>query len=901
MSKTIKAIDREAVHRICSGQVVLNLATAVKELVENSLDAGATTVEVRLREYGSDLIEVSDNGSGVLSDNFQGLTAKHHTSKLLDFSDLVNVETFGFRGEALSSLCALSNVTIITRHESSETGSKLVFDQHGNITRTSPTSRQVGTTVIVEKLFKALPVRQKEFHRNLKREYCKMIQLLNAYGLISTNVRLSCTNQTKKGSRSVVLSTHGCKTVKENIACIFGSKQLNSLLDLKKVLPGNETLAELKVKEEEADKFNFEGIISSCAHGQGRSSGDRQFFYINNRPCEPSKIVKCVNEVYHSFNLHQTPFVFLNITAARHSVDVNVTPDKRQIFLDHEKLLLATIKASLMSLYEKIPSTFQVNNSFKFAPSESTLNLSSESPTTNVRSPSKTSSLEKWRHSSHMGVSELPTNKCKPENKFSQPSKRMKFDEEFVSAELTNTSLEKHENGEQTKGASHNLGLESQDSACSSQSSFSVIKTENIEESQETLGNCRLFNQGSACNSCDVSTPTETSIKKVPEMSVEIIDRSTSLSKTESSCISSNQPASEDDFESFTLISQESSLSVKILDPSSPRSRQSKSEVSLAYHEGISARISGHENRSEPTESSGTITESTEIEETCSESEGEKVEIYEEDRGRIRQQQIVVSAAIRNSADSRTTVMINNVSVKSIKETIEQFKLEESNQGKNSVTNKFHATIDPSKNDQAENELRREISKDSFSKMEIIGQFNLGFIIVQLGTDLFIIDQHATDEKYNFETLQLNTTISNQILVSPLTLELTAANESLLLDNMEIFKKNGFEFIVDEKADPMKKVKLTAIPISQNWHFGKDDIDELLFMLQDSPGALCRPSRVRAMFASRACRMSVMIGTALSFSEMKRLVTHMGEIEQPWNCPHGRPTMRHLVNLALLC
>lgn len=94
------------------------------------------------------------------------------------------------------------------------------------------------------------------------------------------------------------------------------------------------------------------------------------------------------------------------------------------VFFLNYVLFNTLLQASLMSLYEKIPSTFQVNNSFKFAPSESTLNLSSESPTTNVRSPSKTSSLEKWRHSSHMGVSELPTNKCKPENKFSQPSKR---------------------------------------------------------------------------------------------------------------------------------------------------------------------------------------------------------------------------------------------------------------------------------------------------------------------------------------------------------------------------------------------------------------------------------------------------------------------------------------------
>ncbi|KAK0147133.1 Mismatch repair endonuclease PMS2 [Merluccius polli] len=92
----------------------------------------------------------------------------------------------------------------------------------------------------------------------------------------------------------------------------------------------------------------------------------------------------------------------------------------------------------------------------------------------------------------------------------------------------------------------------------------------------------------------------------------------------------------------------------------------------------------------------------------------------------------------------------------------------------------------------------------------------------------------------------------------------------------------------------MERVKLVSLPTSKNWTFGPADIEELIFMLSDSPGVMCRPSRVRHMFASRACRKSVMIGTALSVSEMKKLVVHMGEIEQPWNCPHGRPTMRHL-------
>ncbi|KAJ1529240.1 hypothetical protein ONE63_006042 [Megalurothrips usitatus] len=363
-SKSIQAIDREAVHRICSGQVVLNLATAVKELVENSLDAGATSIEIRLREYGSELVEVVDNGCGVEETNFEGLTLKHHTSKLKEFADLLGVETFGFRGEALSSLCALSELTVTTRHTSSQMGTKLTYDSRGVIISKTPCARQVGTTVSLANLFSPLPVRQKEFLRNLKREFLKMSQLLQAYCLISTGVKILCSNQTKKGGKLVVVSTQGSPTYKGNIMCIFGAKQANSLLDIELQMPSTNHLEEIGLSSNvDTEKgFELEGCISSCAHGQGRSSTDRQFYYINNRPCDPTKVSKVVNEVYHQFNLHQFPFVFLNIKTARDSVDVNVTPDKRQIFLDNEKLLVATVKSSLLKLFDKVPNTYKLQN-----------------------------------------------------------------------------------------------------------------------------------------------------------------------------------------------------------------------------------------------------------------------------------------------------------------------------------------------------------------------------------------------------------------------------------------------------------------------------------------------------------------------------------------------------------
>ena len=128
----IHAIDRSSVQKICSGQVVVDLATAVKEMVENSLDSGATAVEVRLKEMGAHCIEVSDNGSGIDPSNYSGIARKHFTSKLQAFEDIYSVSSFGFRGEALNALCELSEkFTVITKQEDQPVGTILEFDRNG--------------------------------------------------------------------------------------------------------------------------------------------------------------------------------------------------------------------------------------------------------------------------------------------------------------------------------------------------------------------------------------------------------------------------------------------------------------------------------------------------------------------------------------------------------------------------------------------------------------------------------------------------------------------------------------------------------------------------------------------------------------------------------------------------
>ncbi|KJA16758.1 hypothetical protein HYPSUDRAFT_147287 [Hypholoma sublateritium FD-334 SS-4] len=352
---SIKAIDKASIHHITSGQVVIDLQTAVKELVENSVDAGATSIEVRFRNYGLSSIEVVDNGCGIAEDDYESIALKHHTSKLETFSDLTSVETFGFRGEALSSLCALSEQVSISTATASTTpmGTSLVLDSSGKLLKRSAVARNQGTSITLTNIFSPLAVRRKELERNIKREFAKALSLLNAYALgpcaAAPGIRLTVTNQQEKGGKSTPIRTLGLPSCRESVTALWGPKSLDNIVDVDITFEVEREKVVLKrLQNQELEPFTVQvrGLTSKFSVGCGRAGTDRQFFYVNGRPCNMNKIQKCFNEVYRSFNATQAPFIVANIMMPTHIYDVNVSPDKRTILLHSEANLISALKVA---------------------------------------------------------------------------------------------------------------------------------------------------------------------------------------------------------------------------------------------------------------------------------------------------------------------------------------------------------------------------------------------------------------------------------------------------------------------------------------------------------------------------------------------------------------------------
>ena len=834
---SIKQISGGIIHQICSGQVVLSLATAVKELLENSLDAGATNIEIKLRVQGAELVEVSDNGHGVEEENFAGLTVKHATSKLSEFSDLAAVETFGFRGEALSSLCALSKLSVSTRHKDAELGTVLNYDHDGVMVSRSCTARPVGTTVTIANIFSTMPVRQKEFQRNIKKEYSKMMSVVTAYGLVSRGVKIKVTNLKPNNKQDTALQTQGSQNIRENLVNIYGVKIMSSLKPVTQATLSEEYLIEINHRGP-VPNVKLEGFISSPVHGEGRGAPDRQFLFINSRPCDHVKITKIINQVYHSYNRLQFPFVCLNIVTERDTVDVNITPDKRQIFLTQERFLVALVKKTLERMYEDAPCTM---------PLQSFIPKTDKKPEfSQVKSSFKSS----------FNISNLKRNFS---SSFSQKSpdyggKKLKTMHDFVKVTKA---------GEEKEFISQNI------EEITEETEIKVEKIRIDDDKKKVNKHCYLL----PFDASPEDTETDTNIHSDSVKTINLSEDTDILTD----------------------------MKIKVSNSSCSKSSKSDSNCEERSDRESKPSIVFDDFQLHPSESIGRSVE--------------KVDDFKDEKGKIspcvgaaqevkdyqldsNQPGIVIAESKNNDENVKER---RNVEVTfDFSELRKSLQSTEKTHLKEGTENFFKAQISPSENESAESELRKQLKKSDFRNMYICGQFNLGFIIARLNKDLFIIDQHATDEKYNFETLQKTTVIKSQKMVVPMTLELTSVNESLLTENMFVFVKNGFHFSIDESAPSTQRVKLVSLPMSKNWTFGKEDIDELLFMLSEMGGDemtdALRPTRVRAMFASRACRKSVMIGHSLSRGDMARLVRHMGMIEQPWNCPHGRPTLRHLIN-----
>ncbi len=333
----IRILSDHVANKIAAGEVVERPASVVKELLENSLDAGATEIRVDAENAGRRLIRIIDDGCGMLRDDALLAFERHATSKLSDVKDLLAIATLGFRGEALPSIASVSRLVLETRSADERTGTSIEISG-GKLFRCDEIARPTGTTITVRDLFFNVPARKK-FLRSDQTELAHLGSLLTHYSLGHANKRFEFTHEGRE-----LLNVTPVESVRERAFQIFGSEIMADLLNISPrtfelrlpppYVPFNSRESMAPAPEPETAHFVLEGLVS--APYVQKVNRNQIFLFVNGRLIRDKVLLHAVQAAYH--NLMPAgcfPFALLFLNCDPSEVDVNVHPAKTEVRFRH--------------------------------------------------------------------------------------------------------------------------------------------------------------------------------------------------------------------------------------------------------------------------------------------------------------------------------------------------------------------------------------------------------------------------------------------------------------------------------------------------------------------------------------------------------------------------------------
>jgi DNA mismatch repair protein MutL len=358
---SIRILSDRVANQIAAGEVIERPAAVVKELVENSLDARASRIEVEFRSGGRAYIRVEDNGSGMDRDDAQLALERHATSKIAEAADLDRLHTFGFRGEALPSIASVSRFELQTRVAGAEIGTEIVVNG-GRLVHVRDCGRPVGTRIVVAQLFDSVPARRK-FLKSDATESAHIIHCVRLYALACPQAAFTLIEDER-----TIFRSPECTTTTERVAEIFGRQIAESLLAI----------------ELEDAGVRLWGLVGRP--GVGRATRHEMITFVNQRPVDSRTLSYALIESYHDAipkGRYPLAFLFLDLDPA--AVDVNVHPAKREVrFRDEGQVRALVIRAVLRCLQE-FSRTSMVASTSAGTPSGDSGSTAPAAPTADAR------------------------------------------------------------------------------------------------------------------------------------------------------------------------------------------------------------------------------------------------------------------------------------------------------------------------------------------------------------------------------------------------------------------------------------------------------------------------------------------------------------------------------------
>ena len=849
----IVLLDDLTINKIAAGEVIERPASVVKEMVENSIDAGAKNITVEIKNGGISLIKITDDGCGIAKDDMEIAFERHATSKIRRAEDLEMVRTMGFRGEALASIAAIAKVEMISKKENADIAHKIVVEG-GKTLEFTEAARNVGTTITVQNLFYNTPVR----YKFLKKDYTEAGYIEDAVtriALVNKNIAIKLISNGK-----TVVQTNGNGDLKTAIYSIYGKDIATETIEI---------------------DYNYEDIRVSGIIGKpviARGNRSNQLFFLNGRYIKDKNLTAAADQAYKGMiPVGRYGFIVLNLEMDPKLVDVNVHPAKLEVRFEEEtkvfKAVYHAIKSSLAKseLVENVEkenpfgenktfATNEVNKENIFSKYETKTEDNNDTETDKEEKKGFSGLFHKIMKEPDETDEELHNNALEEIFKFRQGLKEENNTVAATSFSNTNTVT--------VENTDVNLAEKSEE--------YNVenIKTinDNVIDKEITLGETLI---SSDTKEIDVNVVNEF----IKDATTELL--STKLDNSKLTQIINTQDVRNAELDKTQIIDLQKELLSQ--------------ETTVATENGINTvkqdtiLVNINEEKTEDIEDNGfasiaeklfeaklgfdntQMIDTSKVREALKEAQKQEVSVETTD------EKVEVEENPEFDEMYKKTFGIDPFSVRKEKE-LERLEKEKMN-----ASNDFSYATE-----------NMNVFEDSEEKTPEIPYRFLGiafstYIIIEIKNEMYIIDQHAAHERIMYEKVKANyydeDERDEQFLLLPDVISLTHKEMIIAKENVEMFNRAGFSF--EEFGE--NTIKLMSVPsMCEDMNTKQlflDILDEI-----DTVAVTARQEKEDKFIATIACKAAVKAKMKLDDQEVATLMAQLLELPNPFTCPHGRPT-----------
>ena len=774
----IVLLDELTINKIAAGEVIERPASVVKEMVENSIDAGAKNITVEIKNGGISYIKVTDNGKGIAQDDMEIAFERHATSKIRSADDLNTVTSMGFRGEALASIAAVANVELVSKTAEQDIGYKVVVEA-GDVLEKEEAGCRTGTTITVRNLFFNTPVR----YKFLKKDYTESGYIEDAItriALVNPNVAIKLINTGK-----TVIQTNGSGKLKDVIYSIYGKDVANAILEV---------------------NYQYEDITVSGVIGKpeiARSNRSHQLFFVNKRYIKDKTLTAATEQAYKGLiPIGKFGFAVLNLDMIPSKVDVNVHPAKLEVRFQEENKVFQAVYHAIKETLLKGELVADPEKSLRDENGEKKIERTSASFEERLRN------LRESKKENQGGLFGFRKQNDKQIEKYTDEESKIKTN---ILEDVYN-SKNKKENEEKNQ-----------------------IENKEGNKNEEV---------GAPIDTTDV-------LEQLKKMRAKL-----------------ESEISESKVNKLSDVNEEYKLETEKKDEAENEQEQKTEEKEKSVNE---------EKKEETVEVSANVNEEQKekmdkVNEAIENIDNKEIK---EEFGEIKQKMEELNNNPQVVSEDFDEMYRKLFGRSPIADTEEKPKEEKNN------------AIDIVKNNISMFDTDEKFSKPTY---KFIGIIFKTYIILEIGEEMYILDQHAAHERIMYEKVKKNyysdKTKDSQLLLLPDVITLTHKEMGIAKENIPMFEQAGFT--LEEFGE--NTIKLTGVPTVCI------DLDtkELFLETLDEINTVARTAKQEKeekFIATVACKAAVKANMALTREEVEKLMDELLKLPNPFTCPHGRPTV----------